>query len=182
MKRRAFSIVEVLVAMGILALVLGVLYAFLSRIFSTDKPSAARMTSASFIRQDVRLAFQKLMDRVEAGIEVTSPLPGATGTELTFKDVLNHEIVLALNPKGQLVTYRVQGASRTEETAPETIRTASGVDYPVARPVKVPGARKACFTVLSPTLVSIALTLADGNQTGSLVATARLRNYRLIED
>ena len=180
-RRHAFTLIELSVAVGIAFLVIALLYAFLSRVFSNDAPSVTRMTGASFIRQDARLAFEKLMGRLEEGIEVLSPSPGDTAAELEFKDVMNHHTALALDAQGQLITYRVDGGTRTAETASTDVATPGGT-VSVARPVKVPGVKQVHFTSLSPTLVSIVLTVADGNQTGSLVATARLRNYRLVED
>lgn len=181
MRRRGITVVEALVAAAIMSIVLLVLYTFLSQVFSTTKPSVTRMTGASFVRQDVRLAFQKLMDRLEEGIEVLSPAPGKAAATLDFKDVLNHSTSLGLTPAGDLVTFRLKDGARTAETAPESVPTATGSTVRAARPIKVPGVKSVLFQVLSPTLVTIVLTVADANQTGHLVATARLRNSRLAD-
>lgn len=181
MKRRGTTVVESLVAFAILTIVLLVLYTFLSKVFSTARPSVTGMTSASFVRQDVRLAFQKLMDRLEEGIEVLAPAPGKAAATLDFKDVLNHSTSLGLTPAGDLVTFNLRTGARTPEAGPETVPTATGSLVREARPVKVPGVKGVLFQVLSPTLVTIVLTVADANQTGHLVATARLRNSRLAD-
>jgi prepilin-type N-terminal cleavage/methylation domain-containing protein len=181
-RRAAFTFIEVLVASAVFLIIIAVLYGFLSRMFSTTKPSVTRMTSASFIRQDVRLAFQKLMDRLEEGIEILAPAPNASATELEFKDLLNHHTVLALTAQNELATFRVRNGAREPETTPESIPTAGGSSVAPLRPIRVPNAKKVLFHVQSPTLVTIVLTVSDANQTGNLVATARLRNSRLIEE
>ena len=79
------------------------------------------------------------------------------------------------------VTFRLKDGVRQEETAPQSLTTSTGAAVRESRPVKVPGVRKVLFQVLSPTLVTIVLTVADANQTGHLVATARLRNSRLAD-
>lgn len=182
MRRSGFTAVEVVVASGLSLLVLVVLYAFLARVFSSEGPSVSRMTAASFVRQDVRLAFEKLMGRLEESIEVLAPAPGDTATELEFKDLLNHHTVLSLKEGGHLVSSRVQGANRTEELDGKTVPGSSGAGIMVTRPVRVPGVRSIRFTALSPTMVSIVMTVVDGNQSGTLVATARLRNFRAVEN
>ena len=181
MRRCGVTVAETLVALAIVGLVITVLYSFLSRVFATNKPSVTRMTGASFVRQDVRLAFQKLMDRLEEGIEILSPAPGRAGASLEFKDVLNHSVALELNARAELVSARVKGGAHVEETAPDEVKTARGDTVREGRPVKVPGVKKVVFQVLSPTLVTIILTVTDADQTGHLVATARLRNSRLAD-
>lgn len=180
-RRSGVTVVETLVALAVVSLTLVVLYTFLSRVFAKDRPSVTNMTGASFVRQDVRLAFQKLMDRLEEGIEVLSPAPGKVGASLEFKDVLNHAVALELNAKNELITARVRAGAHQEETAPESVTTANGTAVAQGRPVKVPGVKKVLFQVLSPTLVTIVLTVADADRTGNLVATARLRNSRLAD-
>ena len=179
-KRDAVTLTEALVAFAIVTVVMMVLYGFLSRVFSTAKPSVTNQTGLSFVRQDVRLAFQKLMDRLEERIEITAPAPGKAAATLEFKDVLNHSTALALNG-ADLVSLKLKGTTREVEITAGTLTTSTGQTVPEGRPVKVPGVKTALFQVLSPTLVTIILTVVDANQTGHLVATARLRNSRLAD-
>lgn len=177
--RRGLSLVEALVSVAVCLAIISALYAFLSRVFG--ERGAAQATTASFLRQDARLAFESLMARLEEGIEVLSPGPNDSAAELEFKDVLNHHTVLAVSG-GALVSSRVQGGARTVESQPKTVTAPGGAPVVVAMPVRVPGVRAVRFTALSPTLVSIVLTVVDGDRSGSLVATARLRNFRQVAE
>lgn len=177
----AFTVVEVLVAFSIFSLIVVTVFSFLSRVFNPDRPSAVRMTGASVIRQEGRLAFQKLMWRLEEGIEVVEPAPGRSAPDLVFQDLLNHRIRIALDERGDLVTYRLTARGAELESTPATIQCDSGEAYAPTRPVRIQACKKALFQVLSPTLVTIFLTMVEGNQSQTLVATVRLKNSRLAD-
>lgn len=177
--RRGFTLPEILIVCAVVSLVLVVLYQFLHSVFSSKKQSVVRLTGASLLRQDARLALEKLLDRVEEGIEITAPVPGGEGPALEFRDLLNHPTQLALSGK-DLVTFQRAGGGWQLETAGATVATEGGQVYAPVRPVKIPQVLKVNFRVMSPSFVLIELTLEDGGRTVTIVAPARLRNPGLI--
>lgn len=179
--RSAFTLPEVLIVSAIVTVVLAVLYQFLGTVFSTRKQSVVRLTGASLLRQDARIALEKLLDRLEEGIEIRSPEPGKEGPALEFRDLLNHPIRLALEGR-DLVTMTRAAAGWQVETAGATVTTDDGQVYAPVRPVKIPSVPKVNFRVMSPNFVVIELTLDDGGRTVTIVAPARLRNPGLIEN
>lgn len=179
--RGAFTVAEIVIVCAVVSLIFFVLYQFLHSVFSSRRQSVVRMTGASLLRQDARLALEKLLDRLEEGIEITAPAPGAEGPALQFRDLLNHPTRLALNA-GDLVTQVPSGAGWRSETAGATVATEDGQVYAPVRPVKIPQVAKVNFRVMSPNFVVIELTIDDGGRTVTIVAPARLRNPGLIEN
>lgn len=181
--RRGVTVVEVVIAAVLFCLVAILVFQLLSAFVSDRRTSAARLTGASFLRQDLRLALQKLLERIEQGIEVIEPPPGASASELVFQDVLNERVRLRVDPRGTLVSLAEAGPGvEREETTARTITTAGGDRFAPALPVRVPHCKRAAFTALGPTLVGIELTLVDAGQSVTLFTTARLANGALLYD
>lgn len=180
-RRCAWTLVELLVALGVLSLVAVALYQFLSTIFSGRRTSAVRMTGASLLRQDARLAIEKLLHRLEEGVEISSPPPGGQAPALEFRDLLNHPVRLALTPSAELVTWSRAGGGWQPEVVPAAVPTEDGESYSPVRPVRIPAVVKVSFRAISPSLTIIELTLQDAGRTITVVATARLRNPGMVE-
>lgn len=179
--RSGFTLPEVLVVFAVVSLIFAVLYQFFGGVFSTRKQSVVRLTGASLLRQDARLALEKLLDRLEEGIEISGPAPGSQGPILEFRDLLNHRIRLACSGPDLVTQTSVGGAWQTELTG-ASVTTEDGQVYAPVRPVRIPGVLKVNFRVMSPNFVVIELTLNDGGRAVTIVAPARLRNPGLIEN
>jgi hypothetical protein len=175
--------VEALIAAGLFVVMWLVLWQLWSRTMGQGAGSATRLTGASFLRQDVRLALEKLLDRLEQGIEILEPAPGRTGAELVFKDILNHTVRLAIDDRQRLVSRRERSEERIDESRNGASRlTAAGRPFAPTNPVDVPRCRRVAFRVLSPSQVAMEVTVADQELEVTVLASARLRNAGLVED
>lgn len=175
---------EILIAMSLIALILGGVYGWIHLAAGSRPGSISQRTSLSYLRQDVRLGLEKLVARLEASIEILSPEPGNAGAELIFKDLLNTDTRLALDPAtGELGSYSRRSGAWMRETDVVSLTTEDGSSFasPV-QPLRIRECQAVVFKVFSPTLVNVELTLGGQGSSGTLVTLVHLRNSQLIEN
>lgn len=180
--RRGWTLVEIMVASALLSLVIGAVYGLISLTMSNEEASVGRRTATSYLRQDARIGLEKLLERLESSIEILVPEPGQVADSLEFRDLLNHDTKLTIEPgTDQLVSFSRENNQWTREDPVTKLTTRGGeaFDSPV-KAIKIPRCKKVVFKVFSPTLVSIELTVEDSGRQGTLVTMVHLRNSRLV--
>lgn len=184
--RRAFTLVEIIVAMAVLCILVGCVFALTHLFFSggpRGESGVSGQITASFVRQDIRMALQKLVDRLQEGVELTVPGPGETGRILEFQDVLNNSIRVARDAaSGSLLSWRLaRGGTRPPEPEDVTYLPLAGREpYAVTRPVLIRDVESVVFTAVSHDLVVIDLTIREGSRRASLLTQVRLRNQEMV--
>jgi hypothetical protein len=179
--RRAVTLVEALVAAALVLLIFAAMHQLIGFLLGGGRTSVVRLSGVSLLRQDVRVALQKLIDRIESGVGIESPVPGASGDRLVFRDLVNRRVALSVT-EGKLISTSLDARDPVPEDGPVALVTASGRTFHPAHPVRIPQCERAEFQVASPTQVTATLALVDQGRTVVLVTRLRLRNAGLVED
>jgi hypothetical protein len=174
-RRGGYSLVEAVVAVLVAAIVLVVVWELFSALMGRrNRAGVVSMTASSFLRREAVDGLGILVRRLQEGIQIVSPLPGATADTLTFQDLLNDRITIQV-ANGALIATGPQG----EEGAPVPL-SAGGVPFFPVKPVRVPGCVEAQFSAISPTCVVVTLRFQDANgESVAAVDTIRLQNSDL---
>lgn len=152
MRRRAMTLVEVVVAAAVGAMALGVAWGLHALAFAPHRWGVTGMTRASFMQKDLRPGMRRLMHLVNEAAAITAPAPGADGETLVLRDLGGKRVALAVDEaRGDLV---VDGTGATA----------------------IAGCRAARFTVMGPHLVVASLTLEQGGQQQGYSIVLETRN------
>lgn len=171
---QGFTIVEVLVALGIF----GILLVGVSSVYSVFSRQLPGLSQEVSLHQSLRLADAVLVNRIARGSEIISPDPVKTSEELVFRDVDNEWIKLKLH-QGCLRSFRENGA-------PEIEAIKKGI-----KPINLRDVDMVEFTVLSPASLLIKLKFGKGKDRDSgfgldmkdfsgSVFLVRLKNARAV--
>ena len=171
---QGFTIVEVLIALGIFSIVLaGVIQVY--SVFSRRLPGLTQEVS---LHQSLRLADALLANRIARGAEIITPDPVKTSEEMVFRDTDNEWIKVRLH-NGFLRSFRENGT-------PEIDMAKQGI-----RPINLRDVEMVEFTVMSPASVMIKLKFGSGKDrdsgfglemedSGGSVFLVRLKNARAV--
>jgi type II secretory pathway pseudopilin PulG len=96
--RRATTMVELLVVMGIMILTLSGIYRFFSSIGKVQKD----LSNQVILQMDARRVFDLVADQVQAGSEIVRPYTGETLPYIIFKNMINETTILYLEPNNIL--------------------------------------------------------------------------------
>lgn len=177
MSRHGTTIVEVLVAAFIAGLVLVVVYGAMRLLFwSGSTYNLMGTTRQSFVKSDAKAGLRRLMYRIREGIQVLSPEPGRSGTELIFRDLLNDRVRVRLEPaQRRVVSEKSSGAGWAIETDAKSMQTGTGA-VAATWPITVNNCRGIRFTTHSPECVAIEAEIDHEGLSGSLMTVIKLRN------
>lgn len=180
-KRRGTTLVEVLVAIGLVSIVMGILYGLVTFFFSRkSKSSLTTMTERAFAQRDIRIGLQQLMVRMREGTKLLSPEPGFTGDELVFLDVLNRKIRLRRDPTSSFVISEIfENGAWVAEKTPSAVKDEGGRRWNVNIPVRIRNCSNLSFTTMSPTFAVVSVTLKAGHIENALLTAVHLRNANL---
>ena len=176
--RVAFTLIEMIVALAVGTIVLGLAWSFFSTMMGKKggPPGLVAGTADSFLRQDGIDGISAMTRRLQEAIQVLEPKPGQTSSKIIFRDLLNDQITIEVKAGG-LVSAGANGDER--EAVP--MKTSAGPFYPV-KPIRVPGCSAAQFTSASPSCVVMLLTFkGDNDSTTSLLNTVELQNQNLAK-
>lgn len=166
-RRRAFTLVEALVAVALATGAIGLLIWLL--VFGGR--SSERITPQLALQQESRKAVVRFLKELQEGMEVISPRPGSTLTYALVRDRVArvrwfYQVPGSTRGLFDLVRYvddaKLAGAERLE-----TLLTR---------------VRRLTFTARGEGLVQVNLLLADGEQEYALLTTIRLRNLASTEE
>jgi prepilin-type N-terminal cleavage/methylation domain-containing protein len=173
---RGFTLVEVIVALGVSTLVVGMAWSIFSVVMGKKDGASGvvSLTADSFLRQDALQGIQSLTRRLQESIQIVEPKPGQPADKLVFRDILNQEITVQAN-NNELIT----AGPAEEQKMGRTLKGKDGPFHP-ATPVRVKGCSAAKFTAQSPWCIVMVLTFKDETgKTLSLLNTAELHNSDL---
>jgi len=171
--QRGVTLIEIVVAMGLLTLLMGLLWFLLGQFTGRGQLSVATGASRAIVQQQSRLAIRKLFHRLQEAIQILEPPVGKTAQHLIFRDVLNRTVRLQLDAaNGQLVSERLVSGNYVGERELEQ-------DNPMVKPIRVPFCESVHFTTLGPTAAFVTLTSADKHVADSFMSVIYLSNSRL---
>ena len=176
-RRRAFTLLEVLIGLAISAVLMGVVYGLFHLFFwSRSRSNIIGLTRRSSIQKDAKSGIRRLTYRLREAIQILTPAAGTSASELTFRDISNNDVRIIYLPAEKLVvSERDNAGTWVRETDPETVSTPSGPAL-VSWPVKVINCTAIRFTVLSGSCVTIQASLENEGAVGSLLTVVKLRN------
>jgi prepilin-type N-terminal cleavage/methylation domain-containing protein len=180
MKRRAYTLVEVLVAMGLVSVLLGGAYGVFHLLFSSKSRSNLHgLTRRSFVQKDAKSGLRRLSYRLREGIQILSPVGGTSANELVFRDLTNSEVRLRHIPaERKVVSERNVDGTWVQETDPDFVNT-SGGRMVASWPVLIQNCTDIRFTAISPDCVTVQASLEWEGQVGPLLTVVKLRNSAL---
>ena len=168
MKRRAFSLAEILVVVGLFGLVLGAAV----YLFGYGSQAMRRLTPQLAVQQAGRRAVVRLLQDLQESMEVMQPRPGATLAYAVVMDKLGVSRFY----------YQVKSAAD-----PQTTDLWRHVDDPTLPPAEqdqrvFTGIKRLSFTCQTEGALSLNMQLAEGETTYALLTTVRLRNLASAEE
>jgi len=147
----AFTLVEILLSSGLLALVLGLAFFVLRPRSSTEQP---------YLDQRAVAAFARLEKRLGESIEILAPPVGRTASEVTFRDC-DYRVVTLREAKG--ATEWASFLAQERESGSEAIQLTP--------------CSMATFTTLSPSLLFAAIQIgSESKDSRPFLTTLRLKN------
>lgn len=182
MRRRGFTLVEILVAVGLVSALLGAVYGVYHLLFANkSKSNVAGLTRKSFVQKDAKSGLRRLTYRLRESIQVLSPLPGATASELVFRDLTNTDVRLRHIPaEKRVVSERRVGGAWVQEGEPDFVNTSSGAMV-ASWPVIIQNCSDIRFTTIAPDCVTVQASLEWEGQVGPLLTLVKLRNSALAQ-
>lgn len=177
-RRGAFTLAEVLVALGISLLVISIVYGIFHFLYSSNSRSnLTGLTRRSSIQKDAKAGVRRLTYRLREGTQITSPPAGTTAEELVFRDIQNTDIRLRrVAAENKIISEISQGGAWVREVDPVMVTTPTGGQLPVCFPVQVSNCTAVRFTVLSGGSVVIEASIESEGAIGSLLTMVKLRN------
>ena len=177
--RAGYTVVEVLVALAIVLALSAVIWGLMHQLFgSGSRSSLSGLTRRSFLQKDAKAGVRRLTYRLREAIQILSPAPGASASELVFRDITNAQVRLRLVPgEDRVISESLESGSWVEEVAPKTVDTGSG-PMPATWPVLVRNCRSIRFSALSPDSVTVHATLISEGALGAMMTVVKLRNAR----
>jgi hypothetical protein len=130
-------------------------------------------TSRSLVLQQSRNAIRKLFYRVQEGIQIVEPEPGASSRRLVFRDIKNRSVRLTHRAAERRVVCEVykDGTWVDERTVDGGRDDTQGI--------RIDSCESALFTALSPATVCVNFTTFDDRVRETFMTVITLANTRL---
>ena len=168
MKRRAFSIVEISIGAGLLAVLMGVLVMMLIH----GGRSSARTGVQYALQQQSRTAMAHFLQELQEGMEVVQPTPGCTLPQAVIRDAVS------------CARWYYLVKQPDEPGSFELWRYADDPDMDPARRKErlLRGVKRLTFTAHGESAVQINLVVREGTEELPLLTTVRMRNIAAADD
>ncbi|OGK07797.1 MAG: hypothetical protein A2W80_02805 [Candidatus Riflebacteria bacterium GWC2_50_8] len=166
--RKAFTVVELLVAVGLVSLV-GIVT---MRLFSSIGSTQQNMSQQAMLQMDSRKAFDNIVDQIRMGTDIVRPTTGETLPYMVFKDVVNQMTILYLEPNNKVADSLEQRVFRLISYRNDY----SGVYQPDNEKVLLDSIKQLRFTSLSPTSVQVNATIVNEKGDYQFLAHVGLMN------
>lgn len=169
MRRRAFSLVEMIVGVGLLGLVIGGLVFLLG----SGSRATGRLTPQLSLQQAGRKAVVRFLRELQEGMEVVSPAPGCSLSYAVIRDKLSRARWFYLvEKKGGASPVMELWRYVDDQTVSAQERSEKLLD----------DVRRLAFTSRGEGALQVNLLLAEGEQEYALLTTVRLRNIAAAEE
>ncbi len=172
-RRRAFTLVEIAVAAGLVALV-GVVA---MRIFSTVGTTQQNLSQQALLQMESRRAFDHLVDQIRMGTDIVRPTTGETLPYMVFKDVINQMTILYLEPNNDAANALGQRVFRLVSYRNDY----SGLYQKDNEKILLDSVKQLHFTSLSPTSVQVNATVVNEKGDYQFLAHIGLMNLGGLE-
>ena len=178
--RRGFTIVEVVIGVVLASILIGAVYGlFHVLLWNRSRSNVTGLTGRTAMQMDAKIGVRRMMYRLRESIQILSPSPGTTASELVFRDLTNAEVrVRLLADEQRVISERLTGGVWVREMDPVIMNTKTG-KVPASWPIVLSGCKAIRFTPLSPECVTVHASLASDGTTGSVLTMIRLRNANL---
>lgn len=177
MRRRGFTLVELLVAIALVTVLLGAVYGIAHLLFANkSRSNVSGLTRRSFVQKDAKSGLRRLTYRLREAIQILSPEGGRSASELVFRDLTNTEVRLRHIPaEKRVVSERKDGGGWLLEVAPDVVPTSTG-SMVASWPVVIQNCTDVRFTAIAPDCVTIQASIEWEGQVGPLLTVVKLRN------
>ena len=167
-RRSAFSLVEVMVALGLFGLLIGSVV----WLFGFGGRSTVRLTGQMSLQQNSRKAVVRLLRELQEGMQVLSPTPGTTLSYALIRDKLSQVRWF----------YQVPQAGRSDVY--DLVRYVHDPSIPEAKRTEtlLQNVKRLTFTSRSEGALQVNLLLVEDEREFSLLTTVRLRNLASAEE
>jgi len=172
-RRRAFTLVEIAVAAGLVALV-GIVA---MRIFSTVGTTQQNLSQQAMLQMESRRAFDHLVDQIRMGTDIVRPTTGETLPFMVFKDVINQMTILYLEPNNDAANALEQRVFRLVSYRSDY----SGAYQSDNEKILLDSVKSLHFTSLSPTSVQVNATVVNEKGDYQFLAHIGLMNLGGLE-
>jgi len=162
-QRRAFTLLEVMIVSGILALAVGI--GFMN--FRNTSSSSTAVAGNLSMHMDLRRAADILTETLLDGTEVLKPVPGSSLGPLVIRDLANYTSILYLEAEPEKPSSR----SGTTYSLVMYTDTYNSSYNPGRKRRLFGGIRRLVFTTITPGLIQAHLTLVDsgGKELSALI-------------
>lgn len=171
--RRAFTLVEMVVVVGLVALV-GII---VMRIFRSVGTTQQNLSQQALLQMESRRAFDHLVDQIRMGTDIVRPTTGETLPYMVFKDVVNQMTILYLEPNNKAANIIGQRVFRLVSYRSDY----SGIYQEDNEKILLDSLRELHFTSLSPTSVQVNATVINEKGEYQFLAHIGLMNLGGIE-
>lgn len=173
LKRRAFTLVEIVVVVGLIAVIGTVVL----RLFSSVGKTQQNLSHQATLQMDSRKAFDHLVDQIRMGTDIVRPITGETLPYMVFKDVVNRMTMLYLEPNNARATVIGQRVFKLVAYRNDY----SGSYQSDNERILLDSIKQLRFTSLSPTSVQVNATVVNEKGEYQFLAHVGLMNLGGLE-
>ncbi len=168
MRRRAFTLFEILIALALFSILIGLL----AWLLGFGGRSTGRLTSSLALHQATRRATARFLADIQEGMEVISPRPGNTAAYTVIRDKIS------------VLRWYYQVPSQTDPTLSDLRVSIKDDTLPAAQQdaLVISNVRRLTFSTRTEGALQINLELATEGQDYPLLTTVRLRNIASAEE
>lgn len=171
--RKAFTLVELVIAAGLVSLIVVVAL----RMFTSIGNTQQNLSQQAMLQMDSRKAFDNIVDQIRSGTDIVRPTTGETLPYMVFKDVINQLTILYLEPNDLLAGTLGQKVYRLVSYRSDY----SGTYKSDNEKILLDSIKRLRFTSLSPTSIQVNATVINEKGEYQFLAHVGLMNLGGLE-